>query len=342
MSESALEKDREAIQRQINALDKAINSLQQSNTPNTLTKAIQGRVLDAFTNKGIEGVLIKATDGTTAITDEKGYYKIFLPTYTTNTEFEFTHPDYPKGKIEAKITDEKIGDMVFKKPEDYFQEQLQANSDGQLPLYIIDGVFVENPLENLDPNNIKTIDVVKNPEAEKRYGERAKNGAVLITTKNPPTSKIIKGKITDEESGKPLMGVYISGRGTIIGTETDINGNYRISVPKKTKELKISHDGYASGGAIISSREAVNVALLRDPFIDLENALFIIDGKIRKDIHSFDAVEALNLDIISTQTFTGDDRWMSLPLEYRKQGYTKLVRVFTSDFKEHLVGRTDQ
>ena len=40
MSESALERDREAIQREINALDKAINSLQQDEQADTLTKAI--------------------------------------------------------------------------------------------------------------------------------------------------------------------------------------------------------------------------------------------------------------------------------------------------------------
>ena len=57
------------------------------------------------------------------------------------------------------------------------------------PLYVIDGVpmFVDsnalNPLMNIAPNDIESIDVLKDASATAIYGSRAANGVVLVTTK---------------------------------------------------------------------------------------------------------------------------------------------------------------
>jgi len=51
------------------------------------------------------------------------------------------------------------------------------------PLYIIDGVQVENGLNTLAPQNIQTIDVLKDAAATAIYGARGANGVIVITTK---------------------------------------------------------------------------------------------------------------------------------------------------------------
>ena len=53
------------------------------------------------------------------------------------------------------------------------------------PLIIIDGVEVEGDvsLETMDPDSIATINVLKGKAATKKYGSKAKNGVVEITTK---------------------------------------------------------------------------------------------------------------------------------------------------------------
>lgn len=51
------------------------------------------------------------------------------------------------------------------------------------PLYIVDGVQVENGLSALSPQNIQTIDVLKDAAATAIYGARGANGVVVITTK---------------------------------------------------------------------------------------------------------------------------------------------------------------
>lgn len=59
------------------------------------------------------------------------------------------------------------------------------------PLYIIDGVQVENGLSGLSPQDIATIDVLKDAASTAIYGARGSNGVVLITTKGGKEMKTI-------------------------------------------------------------------------------------------------------------------------------------------------------
>jgi TonB-linked SusC/RagA family outer membrane protein len=76
-------------------------------------------------------------------------------------------------------------------------------SGGNEPLYVIDGFPLAtnssntgngtfttgNPLDNINPNDIESIDVLKDAAAAAIYGSRASNGVVLITTKRGRTGK---------------------------------------------------------------------------------------------------------------------------------------------------------
>jgi TonB-linked SusC/RagA family outer membrane protein len=54
------------------------------------------------------------------------------------------------------------------------------NSD---PLYVIDGIIVDNGgIENINPNDVESIDVLKDASAA-IYGSRASNGVIIVTTK---------------------------------------------------------------------------------------------------------------------------------------------------------------
>lgn len=81
------------------------------------------------------------------------------------------------------------------------------NSDNQ-PLFVIDGVPVQNSMNNiglnngngndvdygnaisdLNPNDVESVSILKGPSAAALYGSRAGNGVVLITTKSGKKSK---------------------------------------------------------------------------------------------------------------------------------------------------------
>ena len=52
------------------------------------------------------------------------------------------------------------------------------------PLYVIDGVPMGTSIRDFSPNDIETIQVLKDASAAAIYGSRAANGVVIITTKN--------------------------------------------------------------------------------------------------------------------------------------------------------------
>ena len=57
------------------------------------------------------------------------------------------------------------------------------------PLYVIDGVAGGN-LDGINPNDIETIDVLKDAASAAIYGARAANGVILVTTKQGKAGKV--------------------------------------------------------------------------------------------------------------------------------------------------------
>jgi len=73
--------------------------------------------------------------------------------------------------------------------------------------------------------------------------------------------RVITGKITDSKDGSPLSGVSVSVKGTTTGTQTDVNGEYRISVSSSATTLIFSSIGYNSQELSIEGKTQINVNL---------------------------------------------------------------------------------
>jgi TonB-dependent starch-binding outer membrane protein SusC len=56
-------------------------------------------------------------------------------------------------------------------------------SGGNRPLFVVDGYPTDGGINNINPNDIASIDVLKDASATAVYGIRAANGVVIITTK---------------------------------------------------------------------------------------------------------------------------------------------------------------
>lgn len=58
------------------------------------------------------------------------------------------------------------------------------------PLYVVDGIpLISGGIENLNPNDIEAIDVLKDASATAIYGSRGANGVVIVTTKRGKNGK---------------------------------------------------------------------------------------------------------------------------------------------------------
>ena len=86
------------------------------------------------------------------------------------------------------------------------------------PLYIVDGVQYEN-IQDINPNDIQSMEVLKDASSTAIYGSRGANGVIMVTTKRGT-------------SGKPRVNVS-----SYVGT-SEVNGYPRISNGKEYTALK--------------------------------------------------------------------------------------------------------
>lgn len=120
-------------------------------------------------------------------------------------------------------------------------------TDGNLPLYVIDGVPIPStsllgavggetfrstvaPINNINPSDIESIEILKDADATSIYGSRGSNGVVLITTK--------KGK-----SGKTTIQVNQSAGFSRVSKKLDLlNSDQYLEMRVEA----ITNDGFAS------------------------------------------------------------------------------------------------
>tara|TARA_R110000868_G_scaffold86347_8_gene242214 strand:+ start:9387 stop:12353 length:2967 start_codon:yes stop_codon:yes gene_type:complete len=110
---------------------------------------------------------------------------------------------------------------------------------GTTPLYVVDGFALDNtgngvasnPLNFINPQDIESIDVLKDASAAAIYGSRAANGVIVITTK--------KGKV-----GKTQMNLSVSTAFSTLANKVDV-----FSADEFRKQVVAAGGTLADGGA---------------------------------------------------------------------------------------------
>ena len=74
----------------------------------------------------------------------------------------------------------------------------------------------------------------------------------------------VSGKIIDADDGTPLVGASVVVKGTHLGTVSDIDGNYSITLPQGTRQLTFSYVGCVSQTRTVSPGSTLNVSLKED------------------------------------------------------------------------------
>jgi len=166
-------------------------------------------------------------------------------------------------------------------------------SAGNEPLYVIDGFPLStavtngagnfatgSPLDNINPNDIENVEVLKDAAAAAIYGSRASNGVVLITTKHGKSGKPkinFNTYVGYNQAARKLQ--MLNGQQWIDRATEILNGNYLASYGSKGATI---NDTYAQRVAIIGSFSA---GFIPDPrwtqpghpgleFIDWQDQIF--------------------------------------------------------------------
>lgn len=106
---------------------------------------------------------------------------------------------YQAKRVFAKFVVEKDGSikevLAFVHSEDavYKSGTSEIPQDADSTLLIVNGKPFEGPISSIKKEEIESMTVLKNEASKAKYGERGKNGVIVIATKNP------KGFLDDQE-----------------------------------------------------------------------------------------------------------------------------------------------
>jgi TonB family protein len=109
-------------------------------------------------------------------------------------------PDWKPGKKDGKPVDANYTVPVEFVLKDYPVRVSRATSaiTATKPLYIIDGEEFQGSMDDINPDHIKSIDILKGESGTQHFGEKGKNGVILIQTKNE-VNKSLQGKIDNSK-----------------------------------------------------------------------------------------------------------------------------------------------
>jgi TonB-linked SusC/RagA family outer membrane protein len=121
--------------------------------------------------------------------------------------------------------------------------------------------------------------------------------AMLFSSTLFAQNRTISGTVKDTE-GETLVGVNILIKGTVIGTATDIDGNFSLSIPENRNTLVANYIGYESQEIDIAGSTVVNIVLQRDVH-DLDEVVVVGYGVQKKKLVTGSTVQIKNEDLVN-------------------------------------------
>ena len=130
-----------------------------------------------------------------------------------------------KNKIAVVVTDTltEVPAGVYANDNDDGKVKIKIVRDGSVkvvdPLVIVNGVRIED-INTIDPNSIKSFQVLKDEDAIKLYGDEAKNGVIVISTKDRAKDQL-RYTVDDVEVSKEIFDKAFAAGYAEVGRRTD-------------------------------------------------------------------------------------------------------------------------
>ncbi|MBW3545018.1 MAG: SusC/RagA family TonB-linked outer membrane protein, partial [Bacteroidetes bacterium] len=134
-------------------------------------------------------------------------------------------------------------------------------------------------------------------------------------------TRSISGRITDFETGDPLIGAAVQVKGTTSGAITDVDGNFKLSVNEDATDIVVSYLGYLSEEQSIGNRTVIDIQLMPDLKTLSEVVVMgMSEQRMKKDLTS--AISTVSAEQIERVPFASP--------EFAIQGQAPGVRVLNT------------
>jgi hypothetical protein len=125
-------------------------------------------------------------------------------------------------------------------------------------------------------------------------------GSLFATQKTVAQQRItVEGVVTDAETGELLIGVNVIVKdsnevtGSIIGTQTNVDGYYSLDVPEELNTLIFTYVGYQRLEVNINGRSTINVQLLQD--ISMLDEAVVVGFGTQRRVNLSGAVDQISM-----------------------------------------------
>lgn len=223
---------------------------------------------------------------------------------------------------------------------------LQIKASGEMqPLFIVDGEEISaEDAEKLDASQLESISVLKDETAVASYGEKGKNGVILIETKKEPAEKItVVGYGATKNEAKAIETVsenavseakplYVVD-GTPVAEIESLNPEQieSVSVLKGAEATKLyGTEGGKNGVVLVTTRNDaktvpnVRVKVKSTGSLSDKEPLIILDGeKTDKSAEDIDPENIAAISVLKSETATA---------RYGKEGENGVILISTKEY----------
>lgn len=123
--------------------------------------------------------------------------------------------------------------------------------------------------------------------------------SLLLSIGGYAQDKTVSGTVTDGENSDVLPGVNVLIKGTTQGTVTDMNGEYRLTVPSNDAVLVFTSIGYTSEEVIVGNQSTIDLTMVADvqSLSEIVVTGYSVDSR-RETTGSVATVDAEDLQVI--------------------------------------------
>lgn len=273
--------------------------------PVIFIREVQGIVVNED-NKSLEGVTI-VVSGTSlgAISDADGSFTI--GNVPDEASLVFTFPGY----ITQILKPDFDSDMNVKMLKDQenapssVRVRLSGTTSSSPPLVVIDGVISDNGVDEISPDDIASISVLKDVSATHLYGEKGKDGVIEITTKKNDSGR----------TQKTMSDVQVTGYASDQKQEVDV-----FTIVEKMPEFPGGNESMTSW---IVKNVKYPVAAIREKITGKVIVNFIVSstGKVRnvkviRSVHPLLDAEAVRVISSMPDWIPGSQTGKAVDVEY--------------------------